>query len=223
FEYENPLARLYESDGRNTEQRTRYNGNITLTPIPGLRLNALFSYSKYNQSRGYAETKRHISTLRDGRNGYASVGAEEGVDRLMELTAEYSKTLRSHRFTLLAGYSYQENDFSENWMQNWDFPTDIFSYNNIGSGNAIKEGLAPEYSFRSETNLIGFFGRVTYSYKDRYLFLGSLRREAASQLYGAEKPWGNFPAVSVGWRINREPFMQHLTFFDDLKLRAGYG
>ncbi|WP_211366162.1 SusC/RagA family TonB-linked outer membrane protein [Chitinophaga japonensis] len=223
FEYENPLARLYESDGRNTEQRTRYNGNITLTPIQGLRLNALFSYSKYNQSRGYSETKQHISTLRDGRNGYASVGAEESVDRLMELTAEYSKTLRSHRFTVLAGYSYQENDFSENWMQNWDFPTDIFSYNNIGSGNAIKEGLAPEYSFRSETNLIGFFGRVTYSYKDRYLFLGSLRREAASQLYGAQKPWGNFPAVSVGWRINREPFMQNVTIFDDLKLRAGYG
>ena len=223
FEYENPLARLYESDGRNTEQRTRYNGNITFTPVTGLRLNALFSYSKYNQSRGYAETKRHISTLRDGRNGYASTGAEEGVDRLMELTAEYSKTLREHRFTILGGYSYQESDFSENWMQNWDFPTDLFSYNNIGSGNAIKEGLAPEYSFRSETNLIGFFGRVTYSYKDRYLLLGSLRREAASQLYGAKKPWGNFPAISVGWRINREPFMQGLDIFDDLKLRAGYG
>lgn len=223
FEYENPLSRLFESSGQNTEQRTRYNATVSLTPVEGLRMNALFSYAKYDQSRGYAETKRHISTLRDGRNGYASTGAEESVDRLMELTAEYTKSIRDHKFTILGGYSYQENDFKEHWMQNWDFPTDVFGYSDIGSGNALKKGLAPEYSLRTATNLIGFFGRLTYNYKDKYLLLGSLRHEAASQLYGVQKPWGTFPAVSVGWRINKEPFMESLELFDDLKLRAGYG
>ena len=60
---------------------------------------------------GYSETKQHASTLRDNRNGYASIGGEETVDRLAELTAEYSKSINSHNFTLLGGYSYQENEY----------------------------------------------------------------------------------------------------------------
>lgn len=223
FNYENPLARLNESDGQNTAQNTRYNTNITILPVRGLRLNALLSYTKFNQSRGYSETKEHISTRRDSRNGYASVGGREVIDRLMELTADYSKTIDDHRFSVLGGYSYQENEYNDHWMQNWDFPTDQFGYNNIGLGGALKEGLAPQASTKSVTNLIGFFGRVTYSYDDKYLLLGSLRYEAASQLYGAKKPWGLFPAVSVGWRLTKERFMQNQTLFDDIKIRAGYG
>ena len=53
--------------------------------------------------------------------------------------------------------------------------------------------------------------------------MGSLRYEAASQLYGTNNPWGLFPALSLGWRISREPFMESLSFISDLKLRAGYG
>ncbi|MFT4023305.1 MAG: SusC/RagA family TonB-linked outer membrane protein [Flavihumibacter sp.] len=222
FTYENPLSRLMESNGENRNQNTRYNANISFLPAKGLKLNALMSYTKWNESRGYAETKKHISTLRDNRNGYASVGAAENISRLLELTAQYSRTFGEHQFSVLGGYGYQDNDYHNQWIQNWDFPTDIFGYNNIGIGKALAEGLANTGSYREETNLISFFGRATYSYKDRYLLMASLRHEAASQLYGTAKPWGNFPAVSVGWRISNEAFMEH-SIFDDLKLRAGYG
>ncbi|MVT09779.1 SusC/RagA family TonB-linked outer membrane protein [Chitinophaga sp. ysch24] len=223
FNYENPLSRLFESDGLNTRQNSRMNGTITLLPVNGLKLSALFSYSRYNEERGYSESKKHISNLRDGRNGYASVGTEQAIDRLMELTAQYNVNAGKHRITVLGGYSYQEREYREAWMQNWDFPTDRFTYNNIGIGQALKEGLAPEFSTKTETNLIGFFGRATYSYDDRYLLLASLRHEAASQLYGTKQPWGNFPAISAGWRISNEAFMKKQTLFDDLKLRVGYG
>ena len=223
FNYENPVSRLYESDGRNTSQNSRLNGSLTLLPVEGLKLSALFSYTRYNEDRGYSETKRHISTLRDGRNGYASVGGTQSIDRLMELTAQYNKNIGRHKFTLLGGYSYQENEYNTHWAQNWDFPTDRFTYNNIGIGQALKEGLAPEYSEKRETNLIGFFGRASYSFDDRYLLMASLRHEAASQLYGTKQPWGNFPAISAGWRISNEAFMKGQSLFDDLKLRVGYG
>ncbi|WP_218124139.1 SusC/RagA family TonB-linked outer membrane protein [Chitinophaga filiformis] len=223
FNYENPVSRLMESDGRNTSQNTRLNGSLTLLPVQGLKLSALFSYTHYNEDRGYSETKKHISNLRDSRNGYASVGSTQSMDRLMELTAQYTANVRRHKFTALAGYSYQEREYNSHWMQNWDFPTDRFTYNNIGIGQALKEGLAPEYSDKTETNLIGFFGRATYSYDDRYLLMASLRHEAASQLYGTKQPWGNFPAISAGWRISNEAFMKSQTLFDDLKLRVGYG
>lgn len=201
----------------------RYNGNISYNPIKDLKLNALFSYVKSQQNGGYYETKNHISTLRDGRNGFAAVSANANTSKLMELTAQYSKEINDHSFNLLGGYSYQETDYTFQRMTNWDFPTDNFSYHNMSAGRALKEGLTEERTVRATTNLIGFFGRLTYSYKDKYLLLASLRHEAASQLYGTRKPWGTFPAISLGWRLSKEAFMENQHLFDDLKLRAGYG
>ncbi|WP_455663454.1 SusC/RagA family TonB-linked outer membrane protein [Phocaeicola sp.] len=223
FEYDNPLGRIYESDGKQDISQLRFNGNIVLNPIKELTLKALFSYDKTHQYGGYYETKNHISTLRDGKNGYAAVGGNTDLTKLMELTAQFQKEIGAHNFSLLAGYSYQKTDFSKQYEQNWDFPTDLYSYNNIGKGNALKEGLATQYSESLQTNLIGFFGRLSYSYKNRYLLMASLRHEAASQLSGTKSPWGTFPSVSLGWRITEEPFMQNQKLFNDIKLRAGYG
>ena len=225
FNYDNPVSRLMETDGENKSQWNRINGTVDVRPIKGLSLKALLSYSKYNETRGYYETKKHISTLRYGNNGYASNGSTQSVDRLAELTAEYSGNMGNHNFTALAGYSYQDNDRYEFWQRNTDFPTDAFGYNNIDIGKGILEA-APNTGIASQrfkSNLIAFFGRATYNYSDKYLILGSVRYEAASELSGTDNPWGLFPAVSVGWRLSNEPFMQDLRFISDLKLRAGYG
>lgn len=223
FNYENPLARIYESDGETKTANSRMNATLTYTPVKGLRLSSLFSYSRFNSNAGYAETKKHISTVRDNLNGYAAVGSSLSIDRLAELTAEYSKSINEHRISLLGGYGYQENESYNNFIQNWDFPIDDFGYNQIGLGNAIKDGKGAIYSGKGETNLISFFGRLTYSYNDKYLLMANIRHEGASQLFGANHPYGTFPAVSVGWRISKEEFMQRQTIFTDLKLRAGYG
>lgn len=221
--YENPVSRLYESDGKNQSANTKMNSALTYTPIRDLKLNALFSYSRYNSESGYSETKNHISNVRDGLNGYAAVGTDQTIDRLAELTAEYSKSFDQHNLSLLGGYGYQEYERFYFYERNYDFPTDIFGYSSIQLGNALKEGKGTMFSDRITTNLISFFGRLQYSYADKYLLLASVRREAASQLYGADKPWGTFPAVSVGWRISKEGFMSGQKIFDDLKLRVGYG
>ena len=228
FEYQSPVSDLMESDGQTNEILTRFNGSVAYVPVKGLKLSALFSYSKWMQEYGYAETKQHVSTLRDSRNGYARTGGAESIDRLTELTAEYSKSISNHHFTLLGGYSYQENDYNEHYIENWDFPTDIFSWHNIGLGRAISSGdyvnlIRPDRNKRTETNLIGLFGRFTYNYDEKYLFMASFRREEASQLWGTNNKWGTFPAVSAGWRISREKFMDGQNIFNELKLRAGYG
>jgi len=225
FEYQSPVSNLMESDGQTNEVLSRFNGSITYTPVKGLKLSALFSYSKWMQTYGYAETKQHASTLRDSRNGYANTGGAESIDRLTEITAEYSKSLSMHNFTLLGGYSYQENDYNSNYMENWDFPTDMFSWHNITLGRAVSSGDFVNLirNSRSTTNLVGLFGRLTYNYDQKYLFMASMRREEASQLWGTNNKWGMFPAVSAGWRISRESFMEGQTIINDLKLRAGYG
>lgn len=225
FEYQSPVSDLNESDGQTNEVLARFNGSVAYTLVKGLKLSALFSYSKWMQEYGYAETKQHASTLRDNRNGYARTGGAESIDRLTELTAEYSRSLLNHNFTILGGYSYQENDYNNYYMENWDFPTDLFSWHNIGLGRAISSGDFVNLirNFRSETNLIGFFGRLTYNYDQKYLFMASIRREEASQLWGTNNKWGMFPAVSAGWRISREAFMDGQNIINDLKLRVGYG
>lgn len=223
FEYDNPVSRIYESDGRQDITQMRFNASVTYNPISDFTFKALFSYDKIHQYGGYYETKKHISNLRDGKNGYASVGANTNLTKLMELTAQYRKTIGDHTISALVGYSYQATDYSNQYEQNYDFPTDLYSYNNIGAGNALKEGLATMYSYRLETNLIGFFGRLNYNYKNRYLLMASLRHEAASQLAGTKQPWGNFPSISLGWRITEESFMKEQKIFNDIKLRAGYG
>lgn len=223
FNYDNPVSRIYECDGEQKISQTRFSSNITLTPIKELTFNALFSYDKINQEGGYYETKKHISNVRDGMNGYASTGGSSTVTKLVELTAQFHRNFGDHTIQALAGYSYQESTYSNQYERNYNFPTDLYSWHNIGVGQALKEGLGTEYSYRLDTNLIGFFGRLNYNYKNRYLLMASIRHEAASQLAGTDKPWGTFPSVSLGWRITEENFMKTQKVFDDIKLRAGYG
>lgn len=225
FEYQNPVSDLRESDGQTNEALSRYNATVTYSPIKGLKLSSLFSYSKWMQEYGYFETKQHASTLRDNRNGYAREGGAESIYRLAELTAEYSRSVAKNNFTLLAGYGYQEYDNTNHYIENWDFPTDIFRWYNINLGRAISSGNYVNLirNYKEQTNLISFFGRLTYNYDQKYLFMASVRREEANQLWGTKNPWGTFPAVSAGWRISRESFMNNQKLFNDLKIRAGYG
>jgi len=225
FDYQSPVSDMYESDGQTNNQTTRYKGSVVYTPVTGLKLSGIFSFGKNTSQNGYAETKQNASTLRNSKNGYANIGGSETIDRLAELTAEYKKSINNHNFMILGGYSYSEKDYDDYYMENWDFPTDKFGYNDIGLGQAISsgkyEGLIKNY--RDSKNLVGLFSRLTYNYNEKYLFMASIRSEEASQLWGTKNPWGTFPAVSVGWRITKESFMSNQKLFNDIKLRAGYG
>ncbi|WP_348812771.1 SusC/RagA family TonB-linked outer membrane protein [Flavobacterium maritimum] len=220
--YINPLAALYETNGKNMNRQLKSIGSVTITPIESLFFKALASRTGFNETRGYSETKRHISTVKFGKNGYASRGTTSSVDDLLELTSQYKKRFDSHEVTGLLGYSYQSNIFENYYMNNWDFPSDVYTYNNIGAGAALKRGEATMSSFKSESTLIGFFTRLNYNFEDKYLFSASFRREGSSK-FGENNKWGNFPAASVGWNLAKENFIKSANVFDKLKLRVGFG
>ncbi|MDR0657662.1 MAG: SusC/RagA family TonB-linked outer membrane protein [Mediterranea sp.] len=224
FEYENPVARLEECYGNVKNTELRFNSNIIYNPIKDLTLTAVLSYVRENRNHGYSETLNHASAKRDGYAGWSSVGAYTKMEKLTELTALYNKQIGLHKFSLLGGYSYNEIDFEDMYFANYGFQDDQFGgWHNIGIGAALKEGKADANSNKWTTNLIGFFGRATYSFDDKYLLMASLRYEGASQLWGTDNEWGAFPSVSLGWRITQESFMKNQTIFDDLKVRVGYG
>lgn len=222
YMYVNPLRLIKEVTGETRVQDMRISGSAILTPIKDLNFKLLFAENKANTLTGYAESFNYSST--NGRRGYASRG--EGLDRddLLELTGDYSKNFNDHHFTVLGGYSYQyvvTEGFSAN---NSNFPTDLYTYNRLQSGDALtlQNAAVGLSSNKSDSKLIGFFGRVNYNFRSKYLVTASLRHEGSSR-YGANYKYGDFPGVSLGWRINNEEFMKGLPIINDLKLRGGYG
>ncbi len=221
-EYDNPIAYIQETNGENVQKEVRMSGNITLTPIRDLHLKLLIANVARTTQRGFAQTKKHMSTTKNGLKGFAAIGTSSFKDNLLEFTTDYSKTLGDHKLTLLGGGSYQNVKSDNSYMENWDFPNDFYSYNRMESGNALGRGEARMTSFATSYTLLGFFGRINYVWKDKYMAMASVRQEASSK-FGANNKWGTFPAVSLGWRINRESFLENVGLINDLKLRAGFG
>lgn len=222
--WENPLALLKERKGVNKNQTSRLYGNITVLPIDGLKLNLLLSYQRYNMTRGFSQSSKDISnTVYSATPLFASRASTSTEEKMLEFTAQYDHTFELHQITGLAGYSYNANVYEHFWMNNYGFPSDQLTYNNMGLGSALAEGKAGMYSYKRSGNLIGFFGRINYNFAERYMISASLRHEGDSKFVGSTKEWGLFPSISAAWRINKEKFMQNLKFVDDLKLRIGYG
>jgi TonB-linked SusC/RagA family outer membrane protein len=229
FEYQNPLSDIYNTSQPQNSYRSKYNATLTLSPVKGLRLAATGAYTKSGYLNKYFANFQNITTIRDQQNGVANISQGQNVSTYLNLSAEYSKGFGDHHFDILAGYEYQDNNNFFTAINNHDFPTDVFGYNAIYLGTAQSSGTNPQglgnptTQGYTQTNLISYFARATYNYKEKYLLLASLRIDGASQLYGASQPYGKFPSIQLGWRITKEKFMDDQRIFDDLKLRAGYG
>ncbi len=222
FQYSNPLASIVETDQMGESAYTRITGGLTLTLLPGWVSTLTVSSLKNTSFNGSYETKKNISNVYGGKNGVATVSNSKNSSDILEATSRYSKAIGKHDFSVLGGYSYQYNVADGSFIYNYDFPTDAFTYNNIGAGNALKDGTASMGSSKSDDKLIGFFGRASYGFDNRFHLLASIRNEGSSK-FGNNNKWGLFPAVSAGWTISNEPFMKNVRGVNNLKLRAGYG
>ncbi len=221
--YMNPVALLKEKTGEYKTETTRLTGNVTVEPIKGWQTNLMLSTDRYNaHDEGYY-TSKYYDQILNGHTGYAYHSYDYSKTDNLEITSNYKHTWNDdHRFDALIGYSYQY-DMAEGFnANNTDFSSDYFEYNNIGVGGYLKKGKAGMGSYKNDSKLIGFFGRVSYGYADRYNLLVSLRREGSSK-FGENNKWGNFPSASLGWTISNEGFMDNVDWVSNLKLRAGFG
>lgn len=220
--YYNPVAMLNERSQKG--ETDDFGGNIraslNILPVSGLKWENFLSYEKSRwESRDY-RTRYYPGTL--GQEGVASIENGKSYNLQYETTVNYLAAFGKHNVQALAGYSYQELGSDNSYMQNSGFDTDRFQTNNIGAGSSLKEGKGEMSSYREENKLISFFGRVMYNFDEKYLLSLSVRREGSSR-FGEDNKWGWFPAVSAGWRIKQERFMEPVTWVNDLKLRVGYG
>ena len=222
MDYYNPVAMLQEKEAYNDVDN--FSGSIRATlnilPVKGLKWDNFISYGNERyESREYL-TKYYPSSI--GEKGVASISNSYSSDVQYESTLQYSNTFGKHSVQGILGYTFQETNSREADMSNSGFDFDQFKTDNIGAGMALQQGLASMSSFRSMSRYIAFFGRVMYNYDEKYLASVSLRRDGSSK-FGSANKWGWFPAVSLGWRMNKESWFENADQLSDLKLRAGFG
>lgn len=165
----------------------------------------------------------HRNSLDHGRTGTGYHAFNNTGDISFEGTVNFNKRFNKHNVSAVVGYSFWERNSDNFSMTNHNFPVDGVGAWDMGSGTFLSDGDAEMDSYKSpRERLIAFFGRANYSYDDRYMITASLRHEGSSK-FGRDHRWGNFWAVSGGWRISKENFMKSVKWIDDLKVRVGYG
>jgi TonB-linked SusC/RagA family outer membrane protein len=134
-------------------------------------------------------------------------------------TARYTLTFgENNRFNLLAGMEAIRDNTEEvaAYRENFAVQSEDYFVLNAASGNTSAIGSS------TGSRLLSQFGRIDYAFGERYLAALTLRRDGSSR-FGEDNRYGIFPAASIGWRIDQEPFMQGMRLFSGLKLRAGVG
>lgn len=222
--YYNPLALMNNYSGKEQSKNLIANVNALV------KLPAGFSYSlsaSYKSSQSDSKSFRtgYYALIGQGNaGGEASRSSYSNRSSILETYLNYDKTFGEHTIKALVGYSYQKDVSGDGFAaSNANFPSDDLSYYWLGWGNTPASYAIDWGSNRyREKLLISDYGRLNYSYADKYLLQASIRHDGSS-VFGANQRWGIFPSVSAGWRIIEERFMRKQHLFDDLKLRVGYG
>ncbi|MBO9561257.1 MAG: TonB-dependent receptor [Niastella sp.] len=151
----------------------------------------------------------------------ASVDNRHTYHWTLENILTYDKTFGKHTVNAVALYSAEQNKYNRSNMSAQDIPVDAFQFYNLGqaAGQLTIDPANQDYQL---WGLQSAMGRVMYSYDNRYMISATVRSDASSRL-APGRQWHTYPAVSVGWNISNESFMQNVPVINNLKLRAGFG
>jgi TonB-dependent starch-binding outer membrane protein SusC len=217
--YDNPVAMVDQETNKRDDQYFTGDVNASYKILPSLKAVMHMSYNSLHTFGGTYKTKYFPEV---GTNGYATAASTFNNNYLFEPGFEYRKKFGAHSLQVIGGYSYYQNENNSLGATNYNFDLDDFGYYNIGSGYALTSGLAGMSTNKTQNKLISFYGRAIYNFNEKYLVSASLRHEGSSR-FGANHKWGDFPAISLGWRLNEEDFIAQYKWISNLKLRVGYG
>src|SRR5690606_15711022 len=133
-------------------------------------------------------------------------------------TLRYKDQKDKHNYTALVGFEAQSRIYEFSELRNTNLPTDQFGIYNLG----IATTATIAQTAHSQNSLLSFFGRLNYTYNDRYLATVNFRADGSSK-FRKDNRWGYFPSFSLAWRLSEENFLKSIDAISDLKLRAGWG
>lgn len=204
----NPVALINLKD--DTAEVRRFIGNAKVDYkfhfFPDITATINVGLDKSDSNGRTIVSEQMPSALSDWNGSYSSY-SNKSTNELFDAYLTYTKDINDlHAITAVAGYSYQS------------FRFDNDSYDS----EAEEDGNDFLFIDKWESVLLSYFGRLNYSFDDRYLFTATLRADASSKLNPNDR-WGYFPSFALAWNINNEQFLEDSEVIDNLKLRIGYG
>jgi TonB-dependent starch-binding outer membrane protein SusC len=152
----------------------------------------------------------------------ASLSNSYSTDWSVENMLTFDRAFGKHRVNAVAMYSAEHNFYNSTYISATNIPADNLQYYNLGQSASSDITINPNYQGYTVWGLQSLMGRVMYSFDDRYMISVTGRADGSSRLAPGHQ-WHTYPAVSLGWNINKESFMKDVTWIDALKLRFGYG
>ena len=199
-----------------------YNTGFVQVNIPGVE-GLSFKTSvglNYRNSKGGSFTGVGVNGSATSPNS-ASWSYNDNFNWTIENLLSFDRTFGKHRINAVALYSAEQTTYTSQSMNGKNIPNELFQYYNIGS--AVASDITVNGGNYTQTGLLSYMGRVMYTYDDRYMISAAVRSDASSRLATGHK-WHTYPAISVGWNIHNESFMENSRgWLDELKLRVGYG
>lgn len=215
--HDNPVAVAKERENNTVSDNFQGNSFVEINLMKDLLFRSTFGVQIYNSRNGqYTPT-----TLNEGRNtgGSGSISSHKNTVLLNENYLTYNKEINQlNKIVFMAGYSYQSYR-GEYWnASNQNFITNSFSYWNLGGGSNFQNPA----SSLTEWNLASFYGRMNYSFDNKYLLTFTGRYDGSSR-FGENNKWAFFPSGAFAWNVKQEPFLQDIYNLSHLKLRTSFG
>ena len=218
-ERENPLSLLYNTkDNEYTMWRSFGDVHLSITPFKNFMIRTTLGMD-YSQK----EQRFFTYPIANGKMKRTDSAVESKQEHWMRwmwnAIATYNFEKGNHRGDAMLGVEINRQDYKWNSAKRYELAilnTD-YMWPSAGSGRQLAEGSGDGFS------LVSYFGKVNYTYADRYMASLTVRRDGSSR-FGSNNQYGTFPSVSAGWRISQEKFMQSTSgWLDDMKLRYSWG
>jgi TonB-dependent starch-binding outer membrane protein SusC len=221
----NPFANILFNSFTRLSHQFLGNAFAEYQLIKGLKIKGTIALNYQNNDGASFASKGDSWDWRSGKILVPSINSLRGRsvsnsysnDFTSWLQANYEKTILKHKFSFLAGVSQETFKNTGFNASRGSFPSNVVQI--LNAGNAT---TATNAEFATEWALRSFFGRMNYSFDDKYLLEFNIRRDGSSR-FGQNNPYGTFPSVSAGWNISNEKFFSNIKNIDALKIRASIG
>ena len=175
----------------------------------------------YRSTKGGTFTGEGVNSTTIDTPSTASLTHTETTNWAIENMITYDRTFGKHQLNVIGMYSAEETVYTKSDIAARDIPAEYLQYYNLGRAESTITVNPNNWDYQ-KSGLMSYMGRVMYTYDNRYMFMATVRSDASSRLAKGHQ-WHTYPAVSAGWNIGQESFMDDIEWLDILKVRVGYG
>lgn len=175
----------------------------------------------YRSTKGGVFTGEGINSSTADTPSTASLEHTETTNWAIENLITYDRTFGKHQLNIVGMYSAEETVYTKSHIAARDIPAEYLQYYNLGRAEGTITVNPDNWDYQ-KSGLMSWMGRAMYTYDNRYILMATVRADASSRLAKGHQ-WHTYPAVSAGWNIGQESFMDDLEWLDILKVRVGYG